>query len=174
MGAEPRPIIHRRVPFCNLIACILTDVPVGWCDSQVCASSQVQSEASLWLLHSTLWKSGTDAIGLRVLLLHIDACAIMSGGKVPEWTIGAVSKTAAGLAPPWVRIPPFPPARCRGACPRNGACRPWRGLPMARTRCTGESNQWRGRIVRSSAHDWKSCRCNSLAGSNPALSAWSC
>ena len=34
---------------------------------------------------------------------------IMHGGKVPEWTIGAVSKTAAGLAPPWVRIPPFPP-----------------------------------------------------------------
>ena len=29
-------------------------------------------------------------------------------GEVPEWTIGAVSKTVVGLGPPWVRIPPSP------------------------------------------------------------------
>ena len=30
-------------------------------------------------------------------------------GEVPEWSIGAVSKTVVGLRPPWVRIPPSPP-----------------------------------------------------------------
>ena len=29
-------------------------------------------------------------------------------GEVPEWTIGAVSKTVVVLGPPWVRIPPSP------------------------------------------------------------------
>ena len=30
-------------------------------------------------------------------------------GRVPEWTIGTVSKTVVGATPPWVRIPPLPP-----------------------------------------------------------------
>ena len=30
-------------------------------------------------------------------------------GEVPEWSIGAVSKTVVGASPPWVRIPPSPP-----------------------------------------------------------------
>jgi putative endonuclease len=30
-------------------------------------------------------------------------------GEVPEWPIGAVSKTVVGFRPPWVRIPPSPP-----------------------------------------------------------------
>jgi hypothetical protein len=30
---------------------------------------------------------------------------------------------------------------------------------------------WRGRIVRSSAHDWKSCIPKGIEGSNPSLSA---
>ena len=29
-------------------------------------------------------------------------------GEVPEWTIGAVSKTVVVFGPPWVRIPPSP------------------------------------------------------------------
>ncbi len=31
------------------------------------------------------------------------------GGEVPEWSIGAVSKTVVPLRVPWVRIPPSPP-----------------------------------------------------------------
>ena len=58
--------------------------------------------------------------------------------------------------------------------PWKGIYCSWRGLSAARLKLAGEGKQWRGRIVWSSAHDWKSCRCNSLAGSNPALSAWSC
>ncbi len=38
-------------------------------------------------------------------------------GEVPEWSIGAVSKTVEPLRAPWVRIPPSPPLapflRCR-------------------------------------------------------------
>ena len=30
-------------------------------------------------------------------------------GEVPEWPIGAVSKTVVRASVPWVRIPPHPP-----------------------------------------------------------------
>ena len=49
-----------------------------------------------------------------LLLLRCSACAIMPGGKVPEWTIGAVSKTAAGLCSAVGSNPTLP------ACPRRG------------------------------------------------------
>ena len=32
-------------------------------------------------------------------------------GEVPEWSIGAVSKTVVRASVPWVRIPPSPPSR---------------------------------------------------------------
>jgi hypothetical protein len=37
-------------------------------------------------------------------------CIIWLGerGEVPEWTIGAVSKTVVAARLPWVRIPPSP------------------------------------------------------------------
>jgi len=31
-------------------------------------------------------------------------------GKVVEWLMALVLKTSEGASPPWVRIPPFPPA----------------------------------------------------------------
>jgi hypothetical protein len=34
-----------------------------------------------------------------------------SDGEVPEWSIGAVSKTVVRASVPWVRIPPSPPAK---------------------------------------------------------------
>ena len=41
--------------------------------------------------------------------LHPGAVTTPKRGEVPEWSIGAVSKTVVGLRPPWVRIPPSPP-----------------------------------------------------------------
>ena len=50
----------------------------------------------------------------RTVLLGRNACAIIPGGKVPEWTIGAVSKTAAGLCSAVGSNPTLPacPPRC--------------------------------------------------------------
>jgi hypothetical protein len=38
------------------------------------------------------------------------ACTIGATGRVAEWFKAAVLKTAVGASPPWVRIPPLPPA----------------------------------------------------------------
>src|SRR6185437_11401740 len=38
-------------------------------------------------------------------------------GQVAEWFKAAVLKTAVGASPPWVRIPPRPPALAPGICP---------------------------------------------------------
>ena len=44
-------------------------------------------------------------------------------GEVPEWSIGAVSKTVVGLRPPWVRIPPSPPLALTKAFSQSGSGR---------------------------------------------------
>jgi hypothetical protein len=44
-------------------------------------------------------------------------------GGVPEWSIGAVSKTVVGVTPPWVRIPPPPPLAPAKAFSRSGGGR---------------------------------------------------
>ena len=40
--------------------------------------------------------------------LSVQCAMCYPTGEVPEWTIGAVSKTVVVLGLPWVRIPPSP------------------------------------------------------------------
>jgi hypothetical protein len=49
---------------------------------------------------------GSAALRLRGLG-HVPISA--RHGEVPEWPIGAVSKTVVRASVPWVRIPPSPP-----------------------------------------------------------------
>jgi hypothetical protein len=76
-----------------------------------------------------------SSVFVRLLLLGSGACVIMSGGKVPEWPIGAVSKTAAGLCSAVGSNPTLP------ACPYKG------GVPGTGSVALGGVSLWRGCIV---------------------------
>ena len=81
-----------------------------------------------------------------------------SRGGVPEWLIGAVSKTVVRLGVPWVRIPPPPPPQPAGPAGRLPP-------PITNFRRGARVDDWaRLEIV---------CACKGTVGSNPTPSATS-